>query len=159
MASFSEFFWKRLWLNPIWNWNVLLSFAIWATHFGREEVQKRRQEPEWDVLGLSSRSYLLSWQLGVHHTGLVSRAVINSLTETEIETEIIDFQLTETEIIFKTETELKLKLILILKLKYTSYYIRQIVDIYTYIALESSYAPYVLKLYSVEVNSNPRTRL
>ena len=40
------------------------------------------------------------------------RPVIFSLTETEIETEIIDLQLTETEIeteiIFKTETELKL---------------------------------------------------
>ena len=51
------------------------------------------------------------------------RSVIFSLTETEIETEIIDLQLTETEIeteiIFKTETELKLKLILVLKLKYT----------------------------------------
>ena len=62
--------------------------------------------------------------------------MIFSLTETEIETEIIDLQLTETEIeteiIFKTETELKLKLILILKLKYTSYYIRQIVVIYIY---------------------------
>ena len=34
----------------------------------REEVRRRRQEPEWDVLGLSSRSYFLSWQLGVHHT-------------------------------------------------------------------------------------------
>ena len=53
-----------------------------------------------------------------------SKAVIFSLTETEIETEIIDLQLTETEIeteiIFKTETELKLKLIIVLKLKYTS---------------------------------------
>ena len=65
-----------------------------------------------------------------------SQSVIFSLTETEIETEIIDLQLTETEIeteiIFKTETELKLKLILILKLKHTSYYFRQIVVIHNY---------------------------
>ena len=64
----------------------------------------------------------------------VSYTVIFSLTETEIETEIIDLQLTETEIeteiIFKTETELKLKSILILKLKYTSYYFWQIIVIY-----------------------------
>ena len=55
---------------------------------------------------------------------ILFRAVIFSLTETEIETEIIDLQLTETEIeteiIFKTETELKLKLTMVLKLKYTS---------------------------------------
>ena len=62
--------------------------------------------------------------------------VIFSLTETEIETEIIDLQLTETEIeteiILKNETKLKLELILILKLKYTSYYSRQIVVIHNY---------------------------
>ena len=34
--------------------------AIWATHLGREEVWRRWQEPEGDVLGQSSRSYLLS---------------------------------------------------------------------------------------------------
>ena len=68
MASFSQFCWKRLWLNPMWSWNVFPSSAIWATHLVQEEVWRRRQEPEWDVLGLSSRSYLLSWQLRVHHT-------------------------------------------------------------------------------------------
>ena len=41
--------------------NVFPSSAIWATHLVREEVWRRRQEPEWDVLGQSSRSYLLSF--------------------------------------------------------------------------------------------------
>ena len=54
--------------NPMWSWNVFPSSDIWATHSVQEEVWRRQQEPEWDVLGLSSRSYLLSWQLGVHHT-------------------------------------------------------------------------------------------
>ena len=43
-------------------------FCIWAPHLVQEEVWRRQQESEWDVLGLSSRSYLLSWQLVVHHT-------------------------------------------------------------------------------------------
>ena len=63
MASFSQFCWKRLWLSPMWSWNLFPSSAIWAIHLVREEVWRRQQEPEWDVLGPSSRSYLNSWQL------------------------------------------------------------------------------------------------
>ena len=69
ITSFSHFCWKRLWLSPMWSWNVLPNSAIWATHLVREEVWRRRQqEPEWDVIGLSTRSFLLSWQLRGHHT-------------------------------------------------------------------------------------------
>ena len=51
MASFSQFCWKRLWLSPMWSWNVFPSSAIWATHLVREEVWRRRQEPEWAERG------------------------------------------------------------------------------------------------------------
>ena len=65
-------FWKcqkRLWLSPMWSWNVFPSSAIWVTHLGQEEGWRKQHGPEWDVLGQSSRSYLLSWQPGVHHYG------------------------------------------------------------------------------------------
>ena len=69
------------WTHPMWSWNVFPSFAIWVTHLVQEEVCRRQQEPEWDVLGLSSRSYLLSWQLMVHtpnKNGKIYRACVQS---------------------------------------------------------------------------------
>ena len=48
MASFSQFCWKRLWLSPMWSWNVFPSSVIWVTHLVQEEVWRRQQEPEWD---------------------------------------------------------------------------------------------------------------
>ena len=68
MVSFSQFCWKRSWLSPMWSWNVFPSSVIWATHLGQEEGWRKQQGPEWDVLGQSSRSYLLFWRPGVHHT-------------------------------------------------------------------------------------------
>ena len=35
-----QFCWKRLWLSPMWSWNVFPSSAIWETHLGQEEVEE-----------------------------------------------------------------------------------------------------------------------
>ena len=62
------------------NWSNPPLFLGWQRHW--EELWKKQQGalaassttpqhsqgPEWDVLGQSSRSYLLSWQPRVHHT-------------------------------------------------------------------------------------------
>ena len=37
---------KEVVIEPNVKLNVLLSSAIWATHLGRKEVWRRRQEPE-----------------------------------------------------------------------------------------------------------------
>ena len=66
MASFSQFWWKRLWLSPKWSSNVYPSSAIWVTYLVQVEVQTRPLELGYDVLGLSSRSYRPFLQPVVH---------------------------------------------------------------------------------------------
>ena len=86
----NQFCWKWLWLNPC----VLISSQVllFRPHFVHEEVWRRQQEPEWDVLGLSSRSYLLSWQPMGHHTtkkGKIYRACVQSVVTYGTETWVI----------------------------------------------------------------------
>ena len=88
MASSSQFCWKRLWLSPMWSWNVFPSSAIWATHLVREEVRRKQQEPE---LRQSSRRCLISYNLTARGEsyrikGKILKTCIQSVLTYETET-------------------------------------------------------------------------
>ena len=79
---------------------VEMCSAIWSTHLVQVEVWKRQQEPEWDVLELSSRSYLLSLTAqGASYVikGKIYRACVQSVLTYGIETQDMKKGLERTE--------------------------------------------------------------
>ena len=77
----NQFCWKRLWLSPMWSWNVLPSFVIWVTHLVQEmwgEATRARVRCAWAEFKEFS-PILAAWGASYHIKGKIYRAHVQSV--------------------------------------------------------------------------------